>query len=380
MSSSQHFDIIVVGVGSVGSATCYQLARRGLSVLGLEQFEIPHAYGSHHGHSRMIRQAYFEHPDYVPLLQRAYQLWDGLQETEGGDFFHITGGVYIGTDDGTIVPGSLRAVREHGLEHQLLDGRAIHERYPAIRPGAGQVGVFENCGGFLVPEKAVEAHAAAARRHGATLSTGEALLSWEAGPSRVEVVTDRATYSAEKLIITAGAWSAAAAQDLGIELEVTRQVLAWFEPLGDPARFAPGTFPCWFVETKAPFGHYGFPILPGDPGLKIAIHERGETIDPADRVDPPRPEEIAALHAVFEEYFPGCAGQLRESCTCKYTNSPDGHFIVGRHPRDERVNIACGLSGHGFKFASVLGEALADLAADGSTDLPVEFLAPRRFV
>jgi sarcosine oxidase len=379
MPRGQHFDVIVAGVGSVGSATCYHLARRGVRVLGLEQFEIPHTNGSHHGHSRMIRQAYFEHPDYVPLLRRAYRLWDELQESEGGEFFHVTGGIYIGADDGTIVPGSLRAAREHGLEHELLDGEAIRERYPAIRPGAGQVGVFENCGGFLVPEKAVEAHANAARRHGATLSTGEALISWEADAGQVEVVTDRATYTAEKLAITAGAWSAAAAQDLGIELEVTRQVLAWFEPVGDPERFALGTFPCWFVETRPPFGHYGFPILAGDPGLKIAVHEPGEVIDPSDGVAPPRPDEIAALHVVFEQYFPGCAGQLRESCTCKYTNSPDGHFIVGGHPRDERVSIACGLSGHGFKFSSVLGEALADLATDGRTDLPIGFLSPERF-
>lgn len=382
-AATTQFDVIVAGVGSVGAAACFHLARRGMKVLGLEQFEIPHAQGSHHGHSRMIRQAYFEHPDYVPLLRRAYQLWDELQGSNpcgGQKIFHITGGLYVGAQDGTIVPGSLRAAREHGLEYALLSGDEIRERFPAICPDLGHAGFLEARGGFLVPEAAVAAHAAAARLHGATVNTGEVLLSWKTAADRVEVVTDKATYTAGKLAITSGAWSAAAAQDLGIELQVTRQVLAWFEPLGELDRFAPGRFPCWFVESDPPFGHYGFPILPGDPGLKIAVHKPGEAIaDPRAEVEAPRADEIDALHATLEKFFPGCAGGLTESCICKYTNSPDGHFIIGRHPRHERVSIACGLSGHGFKFSSVLGEALADLAQTGSSDLPIGFLGPERF-
>jgi sarcosine oxidase len=250
-SASICYDVIVAGVGSVGSAACCHLARRGAKVLGLEQFEIPHTNGSHHGRSRMIRQAYFEHPDYVPLLRRAYQLWEELESAGDDKFFLITGGIYIGAADGTIVPGSLRAAREHDLDHALLSRDEIRERYPVIRPGARQVGLFEDRGGFLVPEAVVAAYADAGRNFGATLNTGETLLSWKADAGRVEVITDKATYTAGHLVITSGAWSAAAAQDLGIELQVTRQVLAWFEPIGDPNRFAPGSFPCWFVESES---------------------------------------------------------------------------------------------------------------------------------
>ena len=377
--SSTQFDVIVAGVGSVGSAACYHLARRGARVLGLERFEIPHDHGSYHGHSRMIREAYFEHPDYVPLLRRAYELWGDLQSACGDAFFHIGGGIYVGAEDGTIVPGSLLAAREHGIDHALLSADEIRARYPVMSPPPGQVGFYENRCGFLVPEKAVRAHADAARSHGAILQTGERLESWQVHADGVEVSTDRARYTADQLVITSGAWSAEVAQDLGIELQVTRQVLAWFEPLGDPEKFAPGNFPCWFVETGAPVGHYGFPVLSGDPGLKIAVHRPGEVIDPNTTPGPPSEDEIGALHATLDEIFPGCAGALAEACTCKYTNSPDGHFVVGAHPAHQGVSLACGLSGHGFKFASVLGEALADLAQDGATDLPIGFLSPARF-
>ena len=364
------FDVIVAGVGSVGSAACYHLAKRGVSVLGLEQFGIPHTHGSHHGHSRMIRQAYFEHPDYVPLLRRAYELWEELDAVHGGAILHLPGGLYIGPEDGTIVSGSRRAAVEHGLEHTMLGSDEIAERYPAIRPPSDHVAFFERRGGFVVPERAVAAHATAARRAGAELHTGERLVSWEANADHVSVATEQSRFTAEKLVITSGAWSAEVIRDLGIELQVTRQVLAWFEPIGEIDRFAPGQFPCWFIETESPFGHYGFPILPGDPGLKVALHKPGELIDPSEAPEPPCADETDALREVLDEFFPGCAGELAHACTCKYTNSPDGHFIIGQHPGQERVAFACGLSGHGFKFSTVLGEALADIALDGEDATP----------
>lgn len=379
-----HFDVIVVGVGSMGAAACYHLAKRGVRVLGLEQFEIPHTTGSHHGRSRMIRQAYFEHPDYVPLLRRAYQLWSDLQSAaRARKFFHLTGGIYIGAEDGEIVPGSMRAAREHGLPHQLEGGAAIRERYPTFVPGEGQLGFFEENAGFLVPEIAVAAHADGARRQSAELREGVTVKSWRAIGNGVEVESScGATYTADHLVITSGAWSAEVASDLGIELWVSRQVMAWFEPLGDLRRFEPGRFPCWFIETESPYGHYGFPILPDDPGLKVALHRPGERIPvgqlgEADR--PPDSEEVEGLHSVLDRFLPGCAGDLIEACTCRYTNSLDGHFVLGQHPLHERVSVACGFSGHGFKFASVMGEVLADLAIEGATDLPVDFLSPSRF-
>lgn len=381
--ASSTYDAIVAGVGSVGSAACYHLARRGARVLGIERFTIPHTRGSHHGHSRMIRQAYYEHPDYVPLLRRAYQLWEALQaDAAATQFFHITGGLYLGPEDGAIVAGSQRAAREHALDHSMLTAGEARDRFPAFRPRHDHAGFYEDRAGFLVPEAAVTAHAEAAQRHGASLLTGEALLSWREHAGHVEVVTENATYRAAHLVITSGAWSAEVAADLGIDLMVTRQVLAWFRPAIDPKRLAPGRFPCWFIETDPPFGHYGFPILPGDPGLKVALHKPGEGIAPpqiAAGDQQPRPDEVHALRTVLDSYLPGCAGPLAHACICMYTNSPDSHFILGCHPRHPRVSIACGLSGHGFKFASVLGEVLADLALEGRTGLPIDFLSPARF-
>ncbi len=384
-TGERYFDVIVVGVGSMGSAACAHLAARGARVLGLEQFEIPHRHGSHHGHSRMIRQAYYEHPDYVPLLRRAYQLWDELQLRDGGrEFFYRTGGIYLGPEEGAIVSGSLGSAREHGLEHQLHDAGEVQRRFPQFRPGGGHLGFFENEAGFLVPELAIMAHAAWAREGGASLLEGEALVSWGAAGSGVEVKTAAGvSYQADHLVFAGGAWSSQLVAGLGVELAVTRQVLAWFEPLGDRGRFAPGRFPCWFVETEPPYGHYGFPVLPGDPGLKVALHRPGEPIAPGQLRTAglaPREAEIDRLHAVLDEFLPGCAGELSQACTCLYTNSPDGHFVVGHHPEFEQVSVACGFSGHGFKFASVMGEALADLALDGGTELPIGFLGPGRFV
>ncbi|MCB1098219.1 MAG: N-methyl-L-tryptophan oxidase [Verrucomicrobiae bacterium] len=377
------FDTIVAGVGSVGAAACYHLARRGARVLGVEQFNIPHVRGSHHGHSRMIRQAYYEHPDYVPLLRRSYELWEELQSGSAlSPFFHLTGGLYIGSDDGTIVAGSRLAAEQHGLEYEMLDAGEVKNRFPAFAPDCNHTGFYETKAGFLVPERAISAHAEAATNLGATLVTGETVEGWTAHQDHVEVRTSLATYQADQLVIASGAWTGEVAAELGIELKVTRQVLAWFEPLGDRARFAPENLPCWFIETEPPYGHYGFPVMPGDFGLKVALHRPGSPIELAHlsaEDHQPRQDEIDGLRTVLERYLPGCAGDLIHTCTCRYTNSPDGHFIIGKHPRHDRISIACGLSGHGFKFSSVIGEILADLALFGRSALAVEFLSPARF-
>lgn len=367
----------------MGAATCHHLAKREVSVLGLEQFDIPHGRGSHHGHSRMIRQSYYEHPDYVPLLVRAYELWDELQSAAGGErFFHRTGGLSLGPPDGSIVPGARAAACEHGLAHDVLDGAALASRFPSFKVPDGFAAFFEKNAGFLVPELAVRAHASQARANGAELHANEAILDWRASSSSVTVRTSLGTYEADHLIVTAGAWNGPLLHGLGPKLVVTRQVLAWFEPQADPARFQLGEFPCWFIETDTPFGHYGFPMSGAQPGLKLALHKPGEPIAPdelGESSHEPRPEEIESLRQILREYLPGGEGRLLAACTCLYTNSADGHFLLGPHPVFDRVSIAAGFSGHGFKFASVMGEILADLATEGGTSHPIGFLSPNRF-
>ena len=383
MSGQNHFDVIVVGVGSMGSAACFHLAGRGFRVLGLDPFESPHTHGSHHGFSRMIRESYSEHPDYVPLLGRAYQLWSELEALGGAQLLHLTGAVYFGRSDGGIIPGALAAARQHGLSFRFLaGGEPVQKEFPAFRMPGEFAAFHEARGGFLVPEAAIRMHRERARSRGADLRAGEAVLSWKTTTGGVEVTTTKGVHHAGHLVFTAGAWTGRLLEELGIRLQVTRQVLAWFQPQIDPQSFSLGKFPCWFIENESPFGHYGFPILPDHPGLKIAQHKPGDPIDPSEIHDPryqPREDEIDNLRSVLQEYIPGSAGTLLETTVCLYTNSPDGHFIIGPLPGHDHVTIACGFSGHGFKFASVIGEILADLATDGTTAHPIDFLRPDRF-
>lgn len=373
----------------MGSAACYHLAKRGVRVLGLEQYDLPHERGSHHGHSRMIRQSYYEHPDYVPLVRRAYELWHELEEVggtaekEAERILHLTGGLYVGPPDGSLVPGALAAAREHDLPHELLDGAELALRFPAFRLPDGYSAFFEEAAGFLVPELAVRVHAEQSQRLGADIRTREAILAWEATAHGVSVRTTQGTYQAGHLVVTAGGWNGPLLADLPLELTVTRQVLAWFDARGDLRNLALGFLPCWFIETDSPFGHYGFPMLAsGQRGLKIALHKPGEAIA-AHEVGSVRREpseaEIESLRSTLRRCLPDGDGPLLAACTCLYTNSVDSHFIVGVHPGLERVSIAAGFSGHGFKFSSVMGEVLADLATEGRTRHPIGFLSPARF-
>ncbi len=379
---NRHFDVIVAGVGTMGAAACYHLAKRGVSVLGLEQFDIPHQRGSHHGHSRMIRQSYFEHPDYVPLLKRAYELWDALQNESGMEVIEITGGLYLGPPDATILSGSRVAAETHDLPHESLDRSALAERFPVFQLPDHFEGFYEDRAGYVIPERAMEAHASLAGRNGAVLKEQEGLIEWKSEGEGVRVRTEKGEYTADRLVITTGAWTGRILESLKVELVTTRQLLAWFEP-GVSLPFEKGRFPCWFIETDSPFGHYGFPMQEEQAGVKIALHRPGEPIDP-DKLPiiaaAPEEEEITSLRETLGQYLPDAVGPLLATRTCLYTNSPDGHFIVDQHPEVPAVTLACGFSGHGFKFATVMGEVLADLASSGKTDHPIDFLRLNRLV
>jgi sarcosine oxidase len=373
-------DVIVVGVGAMGSATCLALARRGVRVLGLERHGIPHDQGSSHGQSRMIRCAYYEHPDYVPLLLRSWELWLQLCEEAGRSSLHATGGLYMGPPASEFVQASLHAAAEHGLEFERLDRGQLQNRFPQFDLPADFIGMHESKAGFLVPEWCIEDQVHLARTHGAEIHEHERVESWTCVGGGVQVQTAAGTYTAERLVLCAGAWMPELLT-LPVPLQVTRQVLGWTQPK-DPASLQRGTFPVWAIDCPGTGQLYGFPItkgLPGPCGFKVALHAPGATVNP-DTVDrEARPGDEATFLEHVQAWIPAAGTTVEAMRICMYTNSPDEHFIIDRHPEYERVTVATGFSGHGFKMSSVIGEILADLSTDGSTEHPVDFLSLRRF-
>ncbi len=374
----EHYDAIVVGVGGVGSSAIYYLARRGARVLGIDRFQPPHDRGSTHGHTRVIRQAYFEHPDYVPLLREAYRGWQELEACTGQQLFHQVGLLEVGPPDGTVVPGVLRAAAEHRLRVEPMTGTGIESRWPTIRVGDGLAGVFEPSAGYLLVEDCVRAYLHEARAAGARLSFDTAVQSWSTNGSGVQIKTvDGRRIVANRLVITAGAWTAELLKDLGVELVVRRKSLFWFETV-DASYNATNGMPVFLFEL--PDGvFYGFPQLDSQ-GLKVAEHSGGRVIGDPLAVD--REVDLSEqkrIQAFLMAHLPGVRQRVNQHATCLYTMSPDEHFIVDHYPALPQVVFAAGLSGHGYKFAPILGRALAEMALDGGTDLPIGFLSLQRF-
>lgn len=379
---TERYDVIVLGIGAMGAATCQQLARRGLRVLGIEQFAIPHNRGAHHGASRLFRLAYFEHPHYVRLLQRAYDLWQQLETQSNQKLLHVTGGLYLGRPTSELVAGSLAAARQHNLPHDVFDRKQLAKRFPQFHLPDDFVGFYEQTAGFIMPQRTVSACALDALRHGATLRGCEPAIDWHATDSGVTVRTARGTYEADRLVITAGAWASRVLADLNLDLKVTRQILAWVWPR-QPERFALGQFPVWALDSSKDGTftglHYGPPMIDDEPGFKIALHLPADETDP-DHVDPSFTQaDEATFRPILRDVLPDADGPLLAHCTCLYTNTPDGHFILDQHPNHRNVTLGAGFSGHGAKFIPVIGEALADLAQHGETKLPIDFLNVARF-
>lgn len=378
MQKRNQYDVIVVGVGGMGSATCYQLAKRGVQVLGLEQFDIPHHQGSSHGHTRIIRLAYYEGASYIPLLRRAYQLWSEIEQVSGEQIFHKTGSLDIGPPDSTIFTGSLQSCLAYDIPHEVLTGSELNKRFPAYQIPTDYRALYQPDGGFLLPQKATVAFVEAAQKYGADIRAREKVMHWEATKNGVSVQTNKGIYEATSLVFAGGAWAGQLLPILTNLAIPERQVLAWIQPK-QPALFTPENFPVFILQLEEDH-YYGFPIF-GIPGFKYGKFNHLEEKGTPESFDwNPNSKDEKVLRKLVEKVFPMGNGPTMSLKTCMFTNSPDRHFILDVHPDYPQVSFAAGFSGHGYKFASVIGEIMADLALEGKTELPISPFKVSRFL
>ena len=372
------YDVIVIGLGGMGSAAVYHLARRGSKVLGLERFDIPHDHGSSHGVTRIIRLAYAEHENYVPLLRRAYQLWREIESEVDERLLFVTGGIDAGEEGSGTVTGALRSCKIHNIPHEILDAHSLRTRFPGYNLPHEMVAVFHPDGGFVLSERAIVAYVMAARALGATVKARERVLDWKADGGGLRVRTDRDSYSTSKLIVTAGPWTSDLVPTVAPLLTVERQVLIWSQPLY-PDTFRLEAFPVFNME--APEGRfYGFPIY-GVPGFKLGkYHHLRQQTDPDHMDRECHPEDEEVLRVAIRRYFPDANGPTLALKTCLFTNTRDEHFLIDFHPGLPQACIAAGFSGHGFKFCSVIGEIVTDLALEGSTRWDISLFRLNRLI
>lgn len=373
--------IIVVGLGAMGSATAQHLAQRGHRVLGFDPFTPPHSHGSSHGQTRIIRKAYWEDLRYVPLLLRAYELWRRLEVDTGQSLLHITGGLMIGRADGDLVAGSTASAEEFGLQHEVLSASEVRRRFPTFNMDDDWVALWERDAGYLRPEVCVEQQLRQSALAGAELHFDEPVVDWNALPGGgVSVRTTRETYNADHLVIAAGPWAPQILRELQLPLRVTRQVVYWFEPTGRIELFRREQMPVYIREMeKGQPMLYGFPLTGADnEGVKVGLHGSDNVCSPetVDRAIGPGEEHV--IRERLANALPLLAGRLLHAETCLYTMTPDEHFVIDTHPEFPQVVLAAGFSGHGFKFASVLGEVLADLATGSKPAYDLDLFSLRR--
>lgn len=368
------FDVIIIGLGAMGSAAAYHLARRGQRVLGFDRFTPPHSFGSSHGGSRIIRTAYFEDPCYVPLVRRAFDLWLELEAASDEHLFERTGCINIGAEDSAVVAGALASALQHGIAHEMLDAAELKRRFPVFNAGSETVALLEPGAGVLFPECCVTAHLKLAQAAGAEYVFNDPVTEWAADGDGVRVKTAKADYTAGKLIVAAGAWAGNVVRDLSLRVE--RQVVCWFPP-DDPAeRFAPSRLPAWVWEHEPGHFIYGFPDF--GEGAKCARHHDGKFVDPDAVEREVEPEEIDDIARLARAYVLGLGARPHASSVCLYTNTPDFHFLIDEHPEYPQVIIASPCSGHGFKFASAIGESLAEWVVDARTAIDLSVFRNNR--
>jgi sarcosine oxidase len=356
------YDVIIAGLGAMGSAAAHHLAARGQRVLGLDRFRPPHTLGSSHGATRIIREAYFEHAAYVPLVRRAYELWQELEKTAARRLLTQTGGLMIGPAAGVIVAGARRSAEEHRLPYETLSAAELRQQYPVLNPSSHDVAIREPRAGILFPERAIQAHLDLAGRNGAHFQFDNPVLEWEPFKGGVRVSATKGSFTGRKLLISTGPWVNSLIPGLRLPLTVERQVMFWFDPKGQRELFGPEKLPIFIWENEPNRFFYGFPDM-GD-GVKVAVHHQGESVQP-DRVRRDvAPREVERAQQLVAQYLPLAAGPLRASTVCLYTNTPDEHFLLDYYPACPQVVIASPCSGHGFKFSPVIGEIAAAMLND----------------
>ena len=372
-------DVLVLGLGAMGSAVAFELATRGVNVVGIDAYAPPHTLGSTHGKSRIIREAYFEHPSYVPLVQRAFARWAALAEASGARLYTPTGGLSIGTPESPLVAGVLRSAHEHGLAIDVLTREAVVERFPAFALHADMIGVFEHNAGMLAPEECIRAYLDLAARHGAVLRTNERVVDIRRRNDGFIVSSETAEYVARRVVMCAGAWNAPLLDHLGINvpLVVTRQTMHWLAPRGDPTLRAPERFPVTLVDHGEERIFYAMPDT-GD-GIKAAIHHEGTPTLPGTVDRAVHAADRSAVAQLAGRFVPSVAGPIVESAVCLYTNTPDHDFAIGVPRAAPGVVLVSACSGHGFKFASAIGQAAAQLALDQSPDVDLSHFSVDRF-
>jgi sarcosine oxidase len=374
---ANEYDIIIAGLGAMGSAAAYHVAKAGRRVLGLDRFQPPHQLGSSHGLTRIIREAYFEDPRYVPLVQRAYQLWAELGQQTGRKLLLQTGGLMLGNPDGVLVRGAKRSAEEHHLAHRLLSAADLRQEFPVFQTPSDMVGVWEPRAGILFPELAIKTHLELAAKHGADLLFNSPVLKWEPHQGGVRVRTDSQTYSARQLLLSPGAWITSLVPELNLPLTVERQVLFWFEARAEPELFRPARCPIFICEHAPGRFFYGFPDL-GD-GVKIGVHHEGAIALPDGLDREVTASETETARSLLRGFLPNAAGSLRSAAVCMYTNTPDEHFLFDWHPACAQVLLASPCSGHGFKFSPVIGELAASLLSGIAPRFDLSLFRAARF-
>ena len=360
------WDVLVIGLGAHGSSALYHLSKTGKKVAGIDRYTPPHVYGSSHGQSRIIRQAYHESPFYVPLVQAAYPLWEEIERETGKTLLLKTGGLLLGSPDGTLINGARSSAEMHGVAYEYLNDSDMRRRFPAFRPEAGTVGVWEKDAGILFPEECIRAWLAGAAANKASLYCNEMVLGIVPRSDAVEVRTDKGIHVAAKVIVSAGAWMGTLLPELQLPLTIERQVVCWFRDKKSRNRFLPSAMPVYIWEYGPGEFFYGFPDL--GEGIKIGFHHAGRQIRAEELRQDADPAEIRAIEDIAARYL-DIEPVFRDSSVCMYTNTPDEHFIIDTYPGCEKILIASPCSGHGFKFSSLIGKILSEMA----TDRPVGF-------